>query len=86
MTSERPQGNGIREETESTRKNTYPSTGKFLFISDVGLIGDLAYTIRNEGNEVRYYIASKTDKDISDGFVDKIDDWQSLKSKYGGQK
>lgn len=43
------------------------------------MIGDLAYTVKNEGNEVRYYIHSKTDKDISDGFVEKTDDWESLK-------
>jgi len=43
------------------------------------LIGDLAYAVKNEGNEVRYYIRSKADKDISDGFVEKTDDWESLK-------
>jgi phosphoribosylamine--glycine ligase len=55
------------------------STRKFLFVSDVALIGDLAYSVKNEGNEVRYYIHSKTDKDVSEGFVEKTDDWESLK-------
>jgi len=35
--------------------------------------------VKNEGNEVRYYIRSKSEKDISDGFVEKTDDWESLK-------
>ena len=43
------------------------------------MIGDLAYVVKNEGNEVRYYIRSKSEKDISDGFVEKTDDWESLK-------
>ena len=54
-------------------------TRKFLFVSEIGLIGDLAYAVKNEGSQVRYYIASKTDKDISDGFVEKTEDWRSLK-------
>lgn len=52
---------------------------KFLFVSEIGLIGDLAYAVKNEGNQVRYYIGSKTDKDISDGFVEKTEDWRSVK-------
>jgi len=72
MTAERIASNNAREKTET-------ATRKFLFVSDMGLIGDLACTVRNEGNEVRYYIHSKTDKEISDGFVEKTDDWYSLK-------
>lgn len=80
MISEKPQGNAIREQAVSSRQNDFLSpTRKFLFVSDVGLIGDLAYAVKNEGSQVRYYIASKTDKAISDGFVEKTDDWESLK-------
>ncbi len=65
---------------ESRKQNNSSQAGrKFLFVSDVGLIGDLAYAVKNEGNEVRYHIRSKNDKDISDGFVEKTDDWESLK-------
>ena len=49
---------------------------KFLFISDVGCIGDLAYTVRTEGCIVKYCILDKYEKNVSDGFVDKVDDWE----------
>ena len=80
MTGSEPRSGVTREQTGPTRQNdSLLATRKFLFVSDVGLIGDLAYAVKNEGNQVRYYIASKTDKDISDGFVDKADDWEALK-------
>jgi len=53
---------------------------KFLFISDLGSIGDLAFAVKNEGNEVKYNIRSRAEKEISDGFLEKIDDWESLKN------
>lgn len=52
---------------------------KFLFISHDGLIHDLAWQVKKEGNEVRYYIHSKADRDVADGFVEKTEDWESLK-------
>lgn len=50
---------------------------KFLFISSFGLAGDLAWQLRKEGSEVKFFIRSKNDKDVFDGFVPKVDDWQS---------
>jgi phosphoribosylamine--glycine ligase len=80
MTSEKVQDSGAREQAARPRQNDSQSpTRKFLFVSDAGLIGDLAYAVKNEGSQVRYYIASKTDKDVSDGFVEKTDNWESLK-------
>ncbi|MCX6767430.1 MAG: phosphoribosylamine--glycine ligase [Candidatus Micrarchaeota archaeon] len=52
---------------------------KFLFVSLEGLIGDLAWQVKKEGNEVKYYIHDKQEKDVCDGFVDKCDDWKALK-------
>jgi len=52
-------------------------TKKFLFISNFGLAGDLAWQLRKEGSEVKFFIKSKNDKDVFDGFVPKVDDWQS---------
>ncbi|MFH0817758.1 MAG: phosphoribosylamine--glycine ligase [Candidatus Micrarchaeota archaeon] len=52
---------------------------KFLFVSLEGLIGDLAWQVKKEGHEVKYNIHSKTEKDVSDGFVEKCDDWKPLK-------
>ena len=52
---------------------------KFLFISKEALIGDLAWKIKNEGFDVKYYIEDKTEKDVCDGFVDKVDKWEDFK-------
>jgi phosphoribosylamine--glycine ligase len=51
---------------------------KFLFVSDEALIGDLAWQIKKEGHEVKYYIHSKPERDVCDGFVDKVDAWEPL--------
>jgi len=67
------------EQSQKSREQNQPTHKKFLFISAEGLIGDLAYAVRNEGNEVRYFIRNKSEKDISDGFVEKIEDWESSK-------
>jgi len=79
MVSEKSSSNSSREQLEARKQNESVPSRKFLFVSDIGLIGDLAYAVKNEGNEVQYYIRSKADKDISDGFVEKTDDWESLK-------
>jgi phosphoribosylamine-glycine ligase len=52
---------------------------RFLFVSKEALIGDLVWKIKNEGHEVKYFIESKTEKDICDGFVDKVDKWEDFK-------
>ena len=50
---------------------------RFLFVSKWALIHDLAGEVAKEGHEVRYAILSKNDKDVADGFVEKIDDWKA---------
>ena len=50
----------------------------FLFISaDAALIADLAWQVRKEGHDVKYYIESKSDREIGDGFAPKTDDWRA---------
>ena len=49
---------------------------KFLFISYDGLISDIAWRVSTEGNEVRYHISNPEEKDIGDGFVPKVDEWE----------
>lgn len=49
---------------------------KFLFVTDEALSVDLAWKIRQEGNEVKMYIGQEDDQDIGDGFVEKVDDWK----------
>ena len=50
---------------------------RFLFVSIDALISDIAWRVYREGNEVRYFIESETERDIADGFVPKVDDWES---------
>ena len=51
---------------------------KFLFVSKIALVGDLAWVIKQEGHDVRYFIEQKASRDICDGFVDKCDDWKKM--------
>jgi phosphoribosylamine--glycine ligase len=52
---------------------------KFLFVSKEACIGDLIWKIKNEGHEVKYFIEDKNNKDVCDGFVDKVDNWEEFK-------
>ncbi|WP_254821353.1 phosphoribosylamine--glycine ligase [Haloglomus halophilum] len=50
----------------------------FLFCSlDAALVGDLAWQVKREGHDVRYYIEAESDRAIADGFVPKTDDWRA---------
>ena len=51
---------------------------KFVFVTIEALSLDLAYKIKEEGHEVKFYIQSKDEKDIGDGFVAKTDQWEDL--------
>ena len=50
---------------------------KFLFVSISGLISDIAWQVAKEGHEVRYCIEDEKERDIADGFVPKVRDWQT---------
>lgn len=53
-------------------------TRNFLFVSaDTALITDLAWQVRREGHDVKYYIEADADQEIGDGFVPKSDDWRA---------
>jgi phosphoribosylamine--glycine ligase len=58
------------EKTGSTPEN-------FLFVSRYALIHDLAWQVKREGHEVRYCILSRTDRDVAEGMVEKVDDWKA---------
>ena len=51
---------------------------KFLFVSWESLSGDLALQIKKEGHEVKIYIKSEYDKDVYDGFLEKVDDYKKF--------
>ncbi|MFN0060467.1 MAG: phosphoribosylglycinamide synthetase C domain-containing protein [Planctomycetota bacterium] len=48
----------------------------FLFVSISGLITDIAWQVAKEGHAVKYSIDSEKDRDIGDGFVPKVTDWE----------
>jgi len=48
----------------------------FLFISWDALIGDIAWQILKEEHKVKYYIKDPEEKEVADGFVPKVDDWE----------
>lgn len=71
---------GEKKEPEEQSKGLpegKPFSKKFLFVTDEALAVDLAWKIKQEGNEVKMYVGNEDDQDIGDGFVDKVDDWKS---------
>lgn len=67
-------GNSILVETSKIKKTANPK--KFLFVSFESLSGDLAWRIKEEGHEVRAFIEREEDKEVFDGFIDKVDNWK----------
>ncbi|MCX6776985.1 MAG: hypothetical protein NTY73_03400 [Candidatus Micrarchaeota archaeon] len=63
-----PNSNGAAAAAEEKKEEKKPL--KFLFISYEGLIGDLAWQVKKEGSEVKYYIRDKSEKEVCDGVVD----------------
>jgi len=59
--------------------NRDPRAQHFLFISKWGLIHDLAWEVKKEGQEVRYHIIMKSEREVAEGFVDKVDKWEESK-------
>jgi len=47
-----------------------------LFVSWESLSGDLSYQCKKEGHEVKIWIKEEGDKDVYEGFLDRVDDWQ----------
>lgn len=52
---------------------------KFLFVSWESLSGDLAWQIKKEGHEVKVYIKREADKDVYEGFLEKVERWEDHK-------
>jgi phosphoribosylamine--glycine ligase len=51
---------------------------KFLFVSPEALSLDLAHRVLQENNEVKFFVQSDTEKDVGDGFVEKVTAWDNL--------
>ena len=66
--------NGSLKNNQSEKNNNfYPL--KFLFVGLESLSGDLSWQLKKEGHFVKHYIKEKTDADVYNGFVEKVDDW-----------
>ena len=68
-----------KEAPKESPKETPKRPTRFLFISKFALIHDLAWHVQKEGCEVKYHIMSKADRDVGDGFVEKVDRWEDWK-------
>jgi len=51
----------------------------FLFVSIEALSTDLAWQLTKAGHQVRMFTKSQGEKDVGDGFVEKVDAWEPLK-------
>src|SRR4051812_20217094 len=50
---------------------------KFLFVSIDGLISDIAWQTQREGHEVKYFIENEEEREIADGFVPKVINYEN---------
>lgn len=50
---------------------------KFLFVSFDALASDLAWQVKKQGHQVKFFIKNKECQDIANGLVDKVTDWES---------
>lgn len=60
-------------------QNGHIEPKKFLFVSLESLSGDLAWQLTKEGHEVKAHIKDKHDADVYNGFIEKINNWESYK-------
>lgn len=52
------------------------SPKNFLFVSLDALIGDIAWQVIKEGHSAKYFIEEQEEKEVADGFVPKVDNWE----------
>ncbi|MFA6306267.1 MAG: phosphoribosylamine--glycine ligase [Patescibacteria group bacterium] len=74
--------NGNHKKNNGESHELIPKTvepKKFLFVSLESLSGDLAWSLVKEGHSVKAYIKAKSDADVYDGFVEKVDSWEAYK-------
>lgn len=53
---------------------------KFLFVTRWSSLHALATQILREGHEVKYAVLSRSEKEIGDGFVEKVENWEEHKA------
>jgi phosphoribosylamine---glycine ligase len=50
-----------------------------LFLSMEACAGDLAYKMKQEGYAVKWFVQSKADRGLYEGFLEKVDEWEPHK-------
>ncbi len=78
MNSSKVEENSLKNSQNGNGKTKNPSPKKFLFVSEESLSGDLAWQIKKEGHEVKAFIRNENDKDVYDGFLEKVPDWRQF--------
>lgn len=77
--------NGAQNSSVPQKESAPPQNGtvdepkKFLFVSLESLSGNLAWRLTKEGHQVKAHIRAKTDADVYDGFIEKVDAWEPHK-------
>ncbi|MGV8162837.1 MAG: phosphoribosylamine--glycine ligase [Candidatus Nanoarchaeia archaeon] len=67
-------------DTDNKKEDKSKSKGKiknFLFITLTNLCGDLAWHIQKEGHNVKYYTEDTEEREVADGFIPKITNWEN---------
>ncbi len=49
---------------------------KFLFVSWESLSGDIAWQLKKEGHQVKIYIKDQDNRDVYEGFLERVDSWE----------
>jgi phosphoribosylamine--glycine ligase len=52
---------------------------KFLFVTNESLSADLAWQLSKEGQDVRMYCHGQAERDVGQGFFEKVEEWEPLK-------
>ncbi len=64
----------LQEEAEIKKKTQ--DSKKFLFVSLDSLIADIAWRIKLEGHEVKYYVKDPDEREVGQGFIEMVEDWK----------
>lgn len=71
-------GNGNGEHKTDLPLVMQKESRKFLFVSWESLSGDLAWQMKKDGHEVKIYVQAEGEKDVYEGFLEKVDDWKNF--------
>ncbi|NUN23932.1 MAG: phosphoribosylamine--glycine ligase [Candidatus Jettenia caeni] len=59
------------------QKTLTPTPKNFLFVTIDALIADVAWHVAREGHSVKFYTESEDEKEVGDGFIQKVDNWET---------